>query len=132
MANILQAVNAYGPKLDLNKTAQLDQVVAWMSSRTGVNKSEVLMIMQELHEGILFFNGQGTPVKIPGVGTFTPGINRHGEMKINFRPDVALKKGINNADAYVGRMANKSAAGLTNEELRALWDADHPDDPLKI
>ena len=45
MAKILQAVNAYGPKLDLNKTAQLKEVVNWMSSRTGLNKSEVMMVM---------------------------------------------------------------------------------------
>ncbi|MCB8967115.1 MAG: hypothetical protein R3E31_24025 [Chloroflexota bacterium] len=132
MAKILQAVREYGPKLDLNKTAQLDHVVAWMSSRTGVNKSEVLMVMQELQEAILFFSGQGTPMKIPGVGTFSPSINRHGEMKINFRADVALKKGINNADVYVGRMKNKSGASLTNADLKTLWDAAHPDDPLEI
>lgn len=132
MAKILQAVNAYGPKLTLNETAQLDRVVAWMSSRTGVNKSEAMMIIQEIHEAILFFNTQGTPVKLPGVGTFTPSIDRHGELKVNFRADNALKKGINKANEYVGRVANKSAAALSNAELKALWDADHPDDPLEI
>lgn len=132
MAKILQAVNAYGPKLDLNKTAQLKEVVNWMSSRTGINKSEVMMIMQEMQEAILFFNGSGTPIKLPGVGTFSPSINRHGEMKINFRADIDLKKGINDSDGYNGRMKNKTAATLTNAELKILWDADHPDDPLEI
>ncbi|MBK8984748.1 MAG: hypothetical protein IPM39_01490 [Chloroflexi bacterium] len=132
MANLLQAVNAYGPKLDLNKTAQLDRVVAWMSSRTGVNKSEVMMVLQELHEGIIFFASEGTPVKLPGVGTFTPVINRDGEMKIGFRADAALKKALNNSDVYVGRAKNKSGVGLTNEQLKQMWDAEHPDDPLVI
>ena len=132
MANLLQAVNKYGPKIDLNKTAQLDRVVSWMSSRTGVNKSEVMMVLQELHEGIIFFASEGTPVKLPGVGTFTPVINSKGEMKIGFRADAALKRAINNGNAYVGRMKNKSMAGLSNEELKALWDAEHPDDPLEI
>ncbi len=130
MANLLQAVNAYGPKLDLNKTAQLDRVVAWMSSRTGVNKSEVMMVLQELHEALIFFNSEGTPVKLPGVGTFTPTINRSGEIKMAFRADMALKKAMKNSDAYVGRMKNKSAGALTNEDLKRMWDADHPDDPL--
>ncbi|MCB8985595.1 MAG: hypothetical protein H6659_17345 [Ardenticatenaceae bacterium] len=130
MANLLQAVNAYGPKLDLNKTAQLDRVVAWMSSRTGVNKSEVMMVLQELHEALIFFASEGTPVKLPGVGTFTPTMNRKGEIRIAFRPDAALKKALRDGDDFVGRMKNKSAASLTNEDLKAKWDAEHPDDPL--
>jgi hypothetical protein len=111
---------------------ELQQMVIWMSSRTGLNKSEVMMVLQELHEGILFFNGQGMPVKLPGVGIFSPGINRLGTYKINFRADAELKKGINSAHGYQGRMQNKGRAGLTNEEYKALWDADNPEDPLEI
>jgi hypothetical protein len=132
MANLLQANNTYGPKLDLNQMVELQQVVIWMSSRTGLNKSEVMMVLQELHEGILFFNGQGTPVKLPGVGIFSPGVNRQGTYKINFRADAELKKGINNSYGYQGRIQNKGRAGLTNEEFKVLWDADNPEDPLDI
>ncbi|MCA9928864.1 MAG: hypothetical protein KC419_10320 [Anaerolineales bacterium] len=132
MAKLLQAVNAYGPKADLNQTAQLKQVVKWMSSRTGLNTSEVMMVLQELHEAITFFNGQGTPVKLPGVGTFTPFANRDGAFKISFRADMELKKTINGPDGYQGRMKNKANAGLSNEELKVLWDTDHPGDPLEI
>jgi hypothetical protein len=132
MAKILQAVNAYGPKLELNQTAQLQQVVNWMSSRTGLNKSEVMMVLQELHEAILFFNGQGTPVKLPGVGTFTPGVNRQGTYKINFRADADLKKSINGPNGYHGRIQNKARASWSNEDYKTLWDADNPADPLDI
>ena len=132
MATLLQAIQAYGPKLTLNQTAGLDKIVEWMSSRTGLNKSEVMMVLQELSEGILFFNRQGTPVKLPGVGTFTPSINRKGTYKVNFRADQALKKGMNAPGAYDGRMQNRGNIGLSNEELKALWDADHPDDPLQF
>jgi nucleoid DNA-binding protein len=132
MARLLQAITAYGPKLDLNQTAQLNQVVDWMSSRTGLNKSEVMMVMQELNEAISFFNGQGTPVKLPDIGTFSPGIKADGTFKINFRTDNALKNHINTPGAYTGRMSNKGNIGLTNEEYKALWDADNPSDPLEI
>lgn len=132
MARLLQAISAYGPKLELNQTAQLNQVVDWMSSRTGLNKSEVMMVLQELNEAILTFNGQGTPVKLPDIGTFSPGIKTDGTFKINFRTDNGLKKGINSPDAYTGRLKNKSNIGLSNEEYKALWDADNPSDPLEI
>lgn len=132
MATILQAVNQYGPKAALKPTAQLEKLAEWMAMRTGVNKSEALMIFQESSEAILYFCKDGQPVKIPGVGTFTPSINRHGDLLIHFRADVALKNGINTPSAYGGVIANKERIGWTNEQYKEAWDADHPDDPLEI
>src|SRR5689334_8296507 len=92
MAKILQAVNTYGPKLNLQGTIGLDRVAEWAAMRTGMNKSEVMMSMQEFSEAILYFSKGGTPVKMPGVGIFTPSIDRDGNININFRADVAIKK----------------------------------------
>ena len=121
-----------GGKLELNPTAQLDQVADWMAMRTGLNKSEVLMVLQEMNEAILYFNGQGTPVKLPGVGIFSPSIDRSGKYKINLRADAALRKGINAPDGYTGGMRHKNRIGLDNDGYKELWDADHPDDPLEF
>jgi hypothetical protein len=132
MARILQAFNRYGPRLALNPTAQLEQVAGWMAMRTGLNKSEMMMTLQEINEAILYFNGQGTPVKLPGVGTFTPSVDRRGAFSINFRADVDLKKGINAPNGYTGQVNNKSRIGLDDAGYKALWDADHPDDPLEV
>ena len=103
-----------------------------MAMRTGLNKSEVMMVLHEMNEAILYFNSQGTLVKLPGVGTFGTSVDREGKFKINFRADTGLKKGINAPDAYKGRMANKSRIGLDDAGYKELWDADHPDDPLDV
>ena len=132
MAKILHPVRDYGPKLELNSTAQLDKIADWMAMRTGMNKSEALMALQEMSEAILFFNGQGTPVKLPGLGTFKPSIDRHGMLKINLRTDSALKNGINAPGAYSGEIINKANVGLDNAAYKEKWDADNPDDPLEI
>lgn len=132
MAKIVQAVNQYGPRLELKPTAQLDKLAEWMAMRTGVNKSEVMSVYQESSEAILWFCKSGQPVKIPGVGTFTPSINREGEILINFRADMALKNGINTPSAYDGEIANRENIGLTNARYKELWDAEHPSDPLVI
>lgn len=132
MATILQAVNQYGPKLELRKTTSLEDVSNWVSMRTSLNKGEVLMVLSEISEAILFYNLLGSPVKLNGVGIFAPSIDRAGTLNINMRPDVALKSGINNHGGYRGTVQNKNRAGISNAELKALWDADHPDDPLVI
>jgi|SaaInl7_200m_RNA_FD_contig_31_1928564_length_674_multi_17_in_0_out_0_1 hypothetical protein len=132
MARLIQAIQAFGSKLERQKTAQLEAVAEWMSMRTGLNKSEVMMVLQEQSEAILFFNKQGIPVKFPGVGTFSPSISRDGEYRVNFRTDVALKKGINQTDAYTGNIINPGRIGLDDLGYKDLWDADHPEDPLEI
>ena len=128
----MQAVRDYGPKVKLNPTVQLEQIADWMAMRTGLNKSEVMMVLPETNEAVLYFNSQGTPVKLPGVGTFTPSVNQESTFKINFRADMNLKKCINVPDAYTGRLDNKNRIGLDHAGYKTLWDADHPDDPLEI
>jgi len=132
MATILQAVNQYGPKLELKPTAKLEKVAEWMSVRTGINKSEAMMVFQETSEAILYFCKEGQPVKIPGVGTFTPSISREGELIINFRADMELKNGINSPSAYGGVVVNQESVGWTNEKYKETWDAEHAANPLVI
>jgi len=132
MATILQAVSEFGPKLELAPTAQLDESAEWMAMRTGLNKSEVTMMLEEMSEMILAFNNRGIPVKLPGVGTFTPSIDRHGVIRNNFRSDVALKKGSNAPEAYKGAIDNRERIGLNDAGYKEIWDAAHPDDPLII
>ncbi len=132
MAKLLQAVNKYGPKIELKNTAGLDRLADWMVMRTTLTKSEVMLMFQEMGECILYFNMEGTPVKISGVGTFTPLIDRDGVFKVSFRADMDLKNGMNTPDKFGGVLANKTNIGITNEQLKELWDAEHPGDPLEI
>ena len=122
----------YGPKLRRMPTAQLDDVVEWMAGHTGLNRGEVLLMLAELHDAILFFNRQGRAVKLPDIGTFSPGIDRHGRLRVNFRADVSLKKQMAWRHEYHGDILNKSRIGWTDAQYKALWDAEHPDDPLEI
>ena len=46
--------------------------------------------------------------------------------------DAQLKKLINGPEGFDGRMKNQANIGISNEDLKALWGADHPDDPLEI
>jgi nucleoid DNA-binding protein len=132
VAKIVEAVRDYGPKLELKPTAHLQQIADWMAMRTGLNKSEVMMVLQETNEAIRYFTSQGAPVKLPGIGTFTPSIDREGTFKINFRADVTLKQQLNTPEAYTGKLLNKSRIGLDNAGYKALWDVDHADNPLEV
>jgi len=66
------------------------------------------------------------------LGTFAPGIDRDGNVRINFQTAVRLKKALARRDQYTGRIRNKARIGWTNADYKALWDAENPDDPLEI
>ena len=132
MAKILQAVNAYGPKVETNKMVGLKEAAKWIAMRTSMNPSQASAMLQELNACVLFFNQQGTPLKLPGIGIFSPGINRQGERKINIRVDESLKRGINNDEEFSANIRNRSNSGISDEDYKTLWDADHPTDPLEI
>lgn len=132
MAKIVQAVNQYGPKLERAKTVQFDTIVRYMAQHTGLSRSEVMMVLLELHDTILYFNRGGQAVKLPEIGTFSPGMDRNGNLRTNFRADVRLKTQMNDQHEYNGRIIHKSRIGWSDEEYKELWDAEHPDDPLEI
>ena len=58
MAKRIQAIAAYGPRVVLKPTAGLEKVAEWMAMRTGLNASEVEMMLREAYEAILYFNPQ--------------------------------------------------------------------------
>jgi len=118
--------------VELKPTANLEKVAEWVSMRTGLSKSEVMMVLQEMSEVILYFNKDGIPVKLPGVGTFTPSVDGEGTYNIGLRADVELKNGINDHNAYQGEVKNNEHVGWTNEQYKELWDTEHPADPLEI
>jgi HU domain fused to wHTH, Ig, or Glycine-rich motif len=132
MANLIQAIQKFGPKLRLNNLVAQNDLAEWIAMRTGQTPGEVALMLLELAAAVLYFNRRGTPVKLAGLGVFSPTISRNGKYRIKVRTDPALVKGINADAAFNGRVLNRDAIGLDNAGFKALWDAEHPDDPLEI
>ena len=132
MAKLIEAMREYSPKVDLNPTLSFQQLTDFLTMRTGLTTGQLMMVLHELQDAIFYFNCLGTPVKLPGVGRFSPSIDRHGEFRINLMVDKELRKNINKPGSYNGRVINKQNIGLDDAGYKHLWDADHPDDPLQL
>ena len=89
-------------------------------------------MLMGIAEAVLRFNCQGIPVRLEGLGIFTPSIGRNGDIRHCYRADAKLKRGSNAEGAYTGKIVNGEHIGLDNAGHKALWDPDHPDDPLEI
>jgi len=130
MANKIQAINAYAPKIKLGKRAKTDDLVEFIARSTGLNESGVRQVLLELRDTVLFFNLRGQPVQLEGLGTYSPKISLDGTMGVGHRADNALKQGLNKPGAFKGDVKNRENIGKTSDELVALWDAEYPDDPV--
>ena len=101
MANRLSAIAAYRPRIQLGNIVQKVELARYLADRTGLNEGSVELVIKELRDAILFFNRLGRAVKIEGLGAYTPGIDLEG------------------------------AFGKSTDDLVALWNGTHPDDPVK-
>ncbi len=130
MASRIKAINAYRPKIELGERADTDDLVEFIARSTGLNESGVRQVLLELRDTVLFYNLRGQAVKLEGLGTYTPVIQLNGEFKVGHRADMALKKGLNSPGKFHGVIKNAENAGKTSDEVVAMWNAEHPDDPV--
>lgn len=132
MASLIEAINRLGPKIRLNSTVPQRDLAEYISKQTGLNPTQINMVLGELKDAVLFFNRQGTPVMLPGLGWFSPSITRDGQFRINLRVASDLRKGINQSSSFGGRVDNRGNIGVDNLALKTQWDTENPDNPLVL
>lgn len=128
MATFIQAVSTYGPRVVLSHTVQTKQIAEYISARTALNRGEIENVLSEINEAIVFFARQGSPVKLGRVGIFTPSINLKGVLDVGFRLDTTVDGMLNVDGAFTASVKNRENVGKTAEELKALWNEEHPAD----
>jgi hypothetical protein len=88
-------------------------------------------VLIQLHESILFFTQGGHPVKIEGIGTFTPAIHIDGSFNLNVRVDRSLVHKLNKTGAVTSKVINRANIGATADDLIRQWNKNHPHDPVE-
>ena len=130
MAKRINAIKALMPQIELNQTVKVDELAKYISRGTNLNPAEIRYVLQELKDALLFFTSSGQPVKLEGLGIFTPGIRLNGEFTINVRVDRELVNGLNRPGVFKGRIRNRDSIGKSGDQLVAEWDRVNPDDPV--
>jgi hypothetical protein len=130
MASRITAINSYRPRIKLGETVQKGELVRYLSDRTGLNEGEVSLVLAELRDTLIFFSRAGRGVKMEGLGSYLPSIDLAGTITIDHRLDPAIKEGLNAGRKFAGTIDNRQNIGKTSEELVALWNSEHPNDPV--
>jgi hypothetical protein len=131
MATMIQAYQAYSPRVKIERMVEMDDVESYIEDRTGLNDSEINAVLRELHAALLFYARQGCSIRLDSVAAFSPTIDKDGTFSINVRPDKKLVLRFNDKGKFNGRLRNKDMIGKTEDEYIERWNREHPKDKIK-
>jgi hypothetical protein len=131
MAELLNAVQAYSPRIKSGLTVNMTELVRYIAGRTGFNRGTILNVLLELQDAIIFFNKAARPVKMEGLGIFSPGIDKNGSLRLNHRTDKEITAELNAKGEFKGIIKNKDMIGKSIDDFIERWNTEHPQDKIK-
>lgn len=132
MAHRIQVLSICRPRVKQGRTVQKPELMRSMSHGTGIVEGVLNFIITELRDQLIMFLRSGRGVKIEGLGTWTPNIGMDGTFHIQYRPDAALVKALNERGAFTGRIHNSQNIGKSGDEIVQRWNTDHPSDMVQF
>lgn len=120
----LTNTNSNFPRIKLNKPVKKNELIKFINSRSGFVASDIVGMIYELRDVILYYLRNGTPVKLEGIGIFSPSIKLDGAIRIKFRADKELVAELNRENNLKNRITNRKYLGKTLSELEKLSSGD--------
>jgi nucleoid DNA-binding protein len=130
MALKVKAINLTRVKLKMQKPVRVNEMVKYIADRTSLNSGEIKNVIDELHDTVVHFCMQGRTVIFEGLGRYSPNISISGEIGIRHATDNKLQKAVNDLQVYKGEVVNRENIVNTADELIAIWNEQHPEDPV--
>ena len=127
MAKKIQAVAAYGPRIDLIEAADVERFMSLITQRTTLSAGVVKNVQESEVETLIGLLKEGRPVHT-GVAIFTPSINLEGKIDVNVRVDKRILSALNSNGAFTGKLLHAENIGKTSDDLAALWNEKYPED----
>lgn len=130
MANRMQAIAAYCPRVKLIKRANFKEVVQMIAHRCTLGEGEVLNALKELRDTVTYLCKIGRSASIEGLGTYAPTISLDGSFGVSHKLHPDIKYELNKPFVFTGDIDNRDMIGKTVDELIARWNLEHPEDPI--
>ena len=127
MAKKIQAVAAYGPRIDLIEAADVERFMSLITQRTTLSAGVVKNVQESEVETLIGLLKEGRPVHT-GVAIFTPSINLEGQIDVSVRVDKRILSALNSNGGFTGKLLHAENIGKTSDDLVVLWNEKHPED----
>ena len=130
MAKLIQAIATYGPRIQLMEAVLPQRFMELITHRTTLSTGVVKNVQESEVETVISLLKEGRPVHT-GVAIFTPVIDSKGNLSVSVRVDKRINTALNAPGAFTGKISNSTNIGRTSEEIAALWNQGHPDNPVR-
>jgi hypothetical protein len=130
MAKLIQAIATYGPRIQLMEAVSPRRFMELITHRTTLSTGVVKNVQESEVETLIGLLKEGRPVHT-GVAIFTPVVDSKGELSVSVRVDRRINAALNAPGVFTGRINRDANVGLSSRDLAALWNREHPDDPVE-
>jgi hypothetical protein len=130
MTTRIKAVGTYRPRIRLGRTADRQDLVRFISRSTGLNESDILQVLTELRDAVIYHMLDVRSVNLDGLGRYFPVMGLDGTFKVGHRVDRRIRAALNVPGQFQGEIINQEYIGMTVEDLVDLWNQESPDEPI--
>jgi hypothetical protein len=106
MAQLIQAIAAYGPKIELRKAEDVDTFMKLITRRTTLSSGVVKNVHESEVEELISLLLRGAPVHT-GIAVFTPTIDMEGNLSVSVRVDKRILAALNKQGDFKGTILNR-------------------------
>lgn len=130
MAKKIEAWTEFGPRLEPTGPMTEKELIQQITVGSNESASSVLAVLTFMDSVLEQALKAGRIVQLPNGTHFRPIGKKDGSIEISVRVNPDLVKNVN-VD-FLGKWQNADNIGKTEEQIIALWNAAHPDDPIVI
>ena len=130
MAKRIAAIAAYRPRIDLGDAAGEERYMELVTQRTTLSPGVVKNVQESEVETLIGLLLDGRPAHT-GSAIYTPSIDLDGDFEVKVKVDKRILSRLNAKGAFRGHLINGENVGKSGDDLVALWNRDHPDDPVE-
>lgn len=111
--------NSEFPRLKLNRPQDTRDMMEYMNMRSGLVPSDIIAVIYEIRDALLRNLPEATPLRLEGIGIFSPSLKLDGSINIRFRPDKKLVRQLNGKkDRLKPRITNRKNIGKSLDDLK--------------
>ena len=132
MAKRVTALSTYRPRIKRGPIVEPPELAGAVARRTRLSPADVIYAASSIGDEALYLLRTGRSVRLPGLGMLTPSLDMEGTLNVRFVLDrTALRRASHGDKVFLGEMTHPEHRHKRPEDLVALWDAEHPDDPVE-
>jgi len=131
MAQLIQAIAAYAPKIVLIEAVNARKFMAMLTKRTTLSPGVVKNVQESEVEALIDFLKEGRSVRT-GIAIFTPIIDTQGNLSVSVRVDQRIIAALNVPGEFTGNVKNSENIGMSSAEMAAKWNGNFPDNLIEL